>query len=110
RVKDVIEVASQAVKSARWLGKFPQLAQHMRTRNETLKISTRPSRYLKGSGADLIRLVKLSRFKPVRPEILIVQPGLSKRNRTPEQSIVLAAALTYLKETVGIDLDIICSE
>lgn len=110
RVKDVIEVASQAVKSARWLGKFPQLCQHMRNRNESLKVGGRPTRFLKGSTADLIRLVKLSRFKSIRPEIVIVQPGLSKENRTTEQSIVLSSALSYLKETVGIDVDIMCSD
>lgn len=110
RVKDVIEVAAQAVKSARWLGRFPQLCQHMRNRNETLKEGGRPTRYLKGNGADLIRLVKLSRFKPIRSEIIIVQPGLSKAKRTKEQSIVLSSALAYLKETVGIDVDIICSD
>jgi len=54
--------------------------------------------------------VKLSRFKEIRPEILIVQPGLSQRGRTQEQSAVLAAALVYLKETIGIDLDIVCSD
>jgi hypothetical protein len=51
----------------------------------------------------------MSRFKEVRPEILVVQPGLSESNRTTEQSAVLAAALTYLKETIGVELDVICS-
>ena len=54
------------------------------------------------------RFVKLSRFKEIRPEIIIVQPGLSKANHTADQTAVLAAAYSYLKETVGVDLDVIC--
>jgi len=110
RVKDVVEVASQAVRSARWIGKFPQLAQHLRTRNDALRENGRPSRFLKGTPADLTRLVKFNRFHPVQPEILIVQPGLPKTGRTPGQSVVLGAALTYLKETVGLDVTVVCGE
>jgi len=109
RVADVVEVASQAVRSARWIGKFPQLAQHLKARNEALKEGGRPSRFLKGEPADLNKLVKLNRFRPIRTEILIAQPGLSKASRTDAQATVLAAALTYLKETVGIDVAIVCS-
>lgn len=109
RVKDVVEVSSQAVRSARWIGKFNQLCQHLKSRDEALKIADRPSRFLKGNPSDLTRMMKLNRFRPIRAEILIVQPGLLKAQRTDGQSIVLAAALTYLKETVGIDLHIICS-
>lgn len=109
RVKDVVEVSSQAVRSARWLGKFPQLVQHLKARDEALKVGTRTTRFLKGNQADLSRLVKFSRFNPVKPEIVVVQPGLSKTNRTDAQSAVLAAAVIYLKETVGVDLDIVCS-
>lgn len=57
-----------------------------------------------------MRLQKLSRVKTIRPEVLVAQPGLSKRNRTVEQTAVIAAAATYLKETIGVDLDFICSD
>jgi superfamily II DNA or RNA helicase len=110
RVKDVVEVASQTVRSARWIGRFPTLAQHLKARNDAMREAARPSRFLFGSVADLNRLVKLNRVRPLRAEILIVQPGLSKSRRTQGQSAVLAAAMTYLKETVGIDLRVVCSE
>jgi superfamily II DNA or RNA helicase len=109
RVKDVVEVSSQAVRSARWIGRFAQLVQHLKARNEALKVGKRTSRFLEGTPADLNRLIKISRFNPVRAEIAIVQPGLTKDGRTPAQSAVLAAAVIYLKETIGIDLGIICS-
>lgn len=107
RVKDVVEVSSQAVRSAKWSGKFPQLCQHLKLRNDRLK-GGRSSRFIVGTPADLNNLVKLNRFKPMQPEVLIVQPGLSQAKRTKDQSAVLAAALTYLKETIGVDLKIIC--
>jgi superfamily II DNA or RNA helicase len=110
RVKDVVEVSSQAVRSARWAGRFAQLCQHLRTRNEALKVGGRSSRFLKGSPSDLSKLSKLNRFRPLRTEILIVQPGLSKSGRTDAQSAVLGAALNYIKQTIDVDLDIICSE
>lgn len=110
RVKDVVEVSSQAVRSARWTYKFVPLCQHIKAREGSLATEARPSRFLKGSLPDLNRLIKFHRFNPMRAEIVVVQPGLSKARRTKDQSIVLAAALTYLKETVGIDLGIISGE
>ena len=110
RVKDVVEVASQAVRSARWAGRFSQLCRHLRARDTALRTNRRRTRFIKGTAAELSRLQKLNRFRPIRPEILIVQPGLSKSARSNAQSTVLAAAITYVKETIGIDVDIICSE
>lgn len=109
RVKDVVEVASQAVRSARWIGKFSPLCEHIRARESTLRNTERPTRFLKGSVQELNKLVKLNRVRPLRVDILIVQPGLQKAARTEAQSAVLAAAVTYVKETVGVDIGIACS-
>lgn len=108
RVKDVVEVCSQAVRCAKWNGRFAQLCQHLASRNETLKTEGRSSRFLAGSTRSLSELRRLSRFKEVRPQVIIAQPGLSKSKRSAEQSIVIAAASSYLKETIGVDLDILC--
>lgn len=107
RVKDVVEVSSQAVRCAKWSAKLPQLSQHLKVRNDRLK-GTRDSRFIQGTASELNNIVKLNRFKPMQTEILIVQPGLSQSKRTKEQSAVLAAALTYLKETIGVDVTIVC--
>jgi superfamily II DNA or RNA helicase len=109
RVKDVVEVSSQAVRSAKWKWKFRELCKHLHVRESRLTGGGRVSRFIAGRAADLSRLVKVSRFKEVRTEILIVQPGLSKASRTGDQSAVLAAASAFLKETVAVDLDIICA-
>lgn len=110
RIKDVVEVSSQAIRSTKWNGRFHQLVQHIKKRDDALSTAARPSRFIAGTAADLNQLVKVSRIKPVRSEILIVQPGLSKAARTADQSQVLAAALTYLKETIDVDMRIVCSD
>lgn len=110
RVKDVVEVSSQAVRSARWIGKFEALLHHLRGRNDPSKRAGRPSRFVHGTPAVLSQMGKVSRVMPVKTDILIVQPGLSKAARTADQSVVVAATVTYLKETVGLDLRFICSD
>ena len=109
RVKDIVEVCAQAVRCAKWNGRFPQLCQHITNRNKTLTAADRADRYLAGTQQELSRLKRLSRVKPVRTEVLIAQPGLSKAKRTDEQTAVIAAAATYLKETIGVDLIFMCS-
>lgn len=110
RVKDVVEVSSQAVRSAKWKWKFGDLwKQHIPGRERRLASAERPTRFLAGAMEQINRIGKASRLKEVKPEIYIVQPGLSIGARTPEQTYVLAAAMTYLKETIEVDLNIICS-
>jgi len=110
RVKDVVEVCSQAVRCAKWNGRFSQLCHHLKHRSATLSDPERGrNRFIVGSQSDLNHLLKLSRFKEVRPEVVVAQPGLSISGRTTEQTAVMAAAATYLKETIGVDLDFICS-
>jgi superfamily II DNA or RNA helicase len=110
RVKDVVEVCSQAVRSAKWKWKFRDLCRHIVGREKRMSTDARPTRFLAGHPSDLNRFLKVSRFKDIRPAILIAQPGLSQNARSREQSAVLASALSYLKQTIGVDLDIICSD
>lgn len=109
RVKDVVEVCSQAVRSAKWKWRFRDLLRHLAGREERLRTDKRDTRFLAGRGPLLTRFAKAHRFKEVRAEIAIVQPGLSMAGRTADQNMVLAAAVTYLKETIGTDLRVICS-
>lgn len=109
RVKDVVEVASQAVRSARRPGKFNALIKHIEIRHSRRRTQANRTLFLAGSRMDVTQLARAARFKEVRSEIWIVQPGLSKTNLTEDQSIVLGAAVAYVKQTLGIDLDVICS-
>ena len=110
RVKDVVEVCSQAVRSAKWQWRFRELCRHIVLREKRLRTPSRPTRFIKGHAKDLNYFLRASRFRAVRAEIVIVQPGLSQRHCTQEQVMVLAAAHAFLQQTVGIKLDVICSE
>ena len=110
RIKDAVEVTSQAIRSSKWPGDFKRLCTHLLNRDH--KRSRAPSQQflLVGNGADITRMARAWRFKEVRTKVLIVQPGISKNRITSDQRSVLAAGSVYLKETLGIDLEIICSQ
>jgi superfamily II DNA or RNA helicase len=110
RVKDVVEVCSQAVRSAKWQWRFRELCRHIVVRERKLRTAERPTRFIYGKPKDLNHFMRVSRFKPVRAEIVIVQPGLSQKECSADQTAVLAAADAFLQETVGVNLDIVCSE
>ncbi|MBU1557649.1 DEAD/DEAH box helicase family protein, partial [Patescibacteria group bacterium] len=110
RVKDVVEVASQAVRSAKWPGKIKNLVNHLEHREKRHKSDPSRSRFIKGDSNILSTILRETNFKEIRPEIVIVQPGISKTKITDNQSVVLGAASAYLKQTLGIDLSVICSK
>lgn len=111
RVKDVVEVASQAVRSAVWRGNFDRLYRHMMTR---LTINGNGSasrdRFVHGTIGRLNAIAKSAKMKPIVLEISIVQPGVSRQRVTDDQAIVLGAAAAYIKQTVDVDLRVICSD
>ncbi|MDH1659877.1 DEAD/DEAH box helicase family protein [Stenotrophomonas sp. GD03777] len=109
RIKDVVEVCSQAIRSAKWKWRFADLGKHLLHREDRLRLENRLTRFLEGGAVDLNRIVRASRFKPVEVEVLVVQPGISAAARSDDQNMVLASAAAYLKETIGCDLDIVCS-
>ncbi len=107
RVKDVVEVCSQAVRSAHWLWKFRTLCRHL-SKREKDNLAGRGTRFLKGDAQELNKLLRLSRFQEVRGEIVVAQPGVSEASHTPDQVAVLSAAHSFLLDTVGRPLDVIC--
>ena len=109
RIKDVVEVASQAARSTKWPGKFKDLVRHLENRNRRRIKEEGRSFFLAGSQRELTLLVKAAPFQEVRPEILIVLPGVTKSRITNDQSTVLGAAAAFIKQTLGIDIDVICS-
>ncbi|MCG8323626.1 MAG: DEAD/DEAH box helicase family protein [Cytophagales bacterium] len=110
RVKDIVEVSSQAVRSARWPGKPKELIKHIKIREKRHLNNPNRSGFLAGDSGLLNSLQKSIRFKEIKPEIVIVQPGLSKSKLTRGQSVILGATDSYLKQTVNIDLVVLCSE
>lgn len=107
RISDVQEVAAQAVRSARWPGKLPALVSHMQKRSG--RRDSYDDVFIVGDPQELLRFNRALRTMEVRPEVVIVQPGISKTNLTRQQSMVLGAAVSYLKQTIGVDIDIVCN-
>ncbi|QOZ51547.1 DEAD/DEAH box helicase [Bradyrhizobium sp. CCBAU 53338] len=111
RVKDVVEVTSQAVRSAIWRGNFDRLHRHLLAR---LKLkgsgAGSRSRFLTGSLTTLAAIAKSTRIKPIDFDIVIVQPGVSRSRMSEDQRLVLGAGLVFLKQTIGVDARVICSE
>ncbi|WP_244550852.1 DEAD/DEAH box helicase family protein [Bradyrhizobium sp. Rc3b] len=110
RVKDAVEVSSQAVRSAVWRGSFDRLHRHIRAREKVAgHRSSAAKRYLKGDLQRLLGIAKSAKVKRIAFDIAIVQPGIGRSRLTPDQRMVLGAAQTFLKQTVDVDLQVICS-
>jgi superfamily II DNA or RNA helicase len=110
RVKDVVEVSSQAIRSAIWRGNFERLHRHMIARMKVIGSgSPDRSRFVIGTLQRLGELAKVAKMKPIEMEIVIVQPGVQRSNLTNDQAVVLGSAATYLRQTIDIDLAVICS-
>ncbi|MGY4595654.1 superfamily II DNA or RNA helicase [Bradyrhizobium sp. GM22.5] len=111
RVKDVVEVTSQAVRSAVWRGNFDRLYRHLLVRQKVKGSGVQGrSRFIVGNLTSLGNIAKASRNKPITFEIVIVQPGVSRSAVSDDQKLVLGAGLAFLKQTVGVDAQVICSE
>jgi hypothetical protein len=111
RIKDVVEVASQAIRSSKWNWRFDDLCQHLAGRQSRRLKAGGQSRMVVGDTKRLMAMKRIGdHYKPLRTEILIVQPGLSKANITESQAIILASAQGYVMDTVGVDVRIACSD
>ena len=49
-------------------------------------------------------------MKELEFEIVVVQPGVMRSKITQDQALVLGAAATFLRQTVDVDLSVVCSE
>lgn len=99
RVKDLYEVCGQAVRSSRLLHRIDGLLAHMVSRES--RLAGRPTRFEKGSMAELRALQKQAHMYRLRLQVCVVQPGLSASALTPELSSILGAADGFLLEFTG---------
>lgn len=109
RVKDIVEVCSQAIRSAKWKWKFKELCKHIVRRENTLAKNGRSTRFLSGDASEVNRFLRLHRSKEITTRIIVVQPGL-KEDCTTDQRYLLAATDSYLLETIGVKLEVVCSK
>lgn len=109
RIKDVVEVASQAIRSSRWVWRFDHLCTHLQNRESYRLKKGGATRFLQGDMKALKRFAGLARIKEVRPEIVVIQPGLSKASMSADQSLILSGANGFLLDTVRTTLRVVSS-
>ncbi|MCO6523047.1 MAG: DEAD/DEAH box helicase family protein [Snodgrassella sp.] len=109
RVSDIYEVSGQTIKSIKWIGKPDVLFDRMIKRENKRLSQGKSSRIDKGSLDLLYKFKSMSHLVKNRYQITIVQPAISKEEITKEMLSVLGAAETYLKDTTGINLQVIAS-
>ena len=112
RVADLYEVCGQAQKSVSWMsspGKRTDLFTHLLRREATRNESSGASRYEVGDGDVLQTIREMSYLCPVNLKIFIVQPGVSKRDVSPEQLLLMGVTENYLSDTYQLPFGVIAS-
>ena len=112
RVADLYEVCGQAQKSVSWMSspeKRTDLFTHLLRREATRNESSGASRYEVGDGDVLQTIREMSYLCPVNLKIFIVQPGVSKRDVSPEQLLLMGVTENYLSETYQLPFGVIAS-
>jgi len=112
RVSDFYEVCGQAQKSIIWKHKSgSDFFERLLKRETKTKSGHNRSRIEKGSKDDLEKLLKIAKNqKPMKFEIFIVQPGLSKQDTNAAIQTLLGVTESYLKEVGGVSLGVIVNE
>ena len=112
QIKNLYEVCGQAQKSIHWKFKSgDDFFNHLLRRQIKTKNGIECSRIEKGSIEELEKLSLIAKRKmPMRFEIFIVQPSISKTNTTPEILTLLGVTENFTKDIAQIELKIICSQ
>ncbi len=109
RLKDAVDVCSQAMRSGRWIWKVKKLCQHMARREMRVSSADRRTRFLKGDTRLLNNVLRASHLKESHAQIVVVQPGISCERHSEGQAAILAAAHSFLSDTVDVPLDVVCA-
>ncbi|XKH50712.1 DEAD/DEAH box helicase family protein [Chryseomicrobium palamuruense] len=112
QIKNLYEVCGQAQKSIHWkYKKGDEFFKHLLRRITKNWAGQVCSRIEKGTIDELeILKDKAKRRIPIQFEMFIVQPSISKENVSDDILTLLGVTESYIKETSGINLNVICSE
>lgn len=109
RLNDLYEVCGQAEKSVSWMQDTRMIIDRMIKRENQRLRSNRPSRFEKGDLKKLKELKNKMRVCPSKAEVFIVQPGVDSMNISTGMDRLLCGSSSYLMETYGITMKLICS-
>ena len=96
RAGDLYVVCGQAEKSVKWTWSLETLIKHLLIR-ESEHLRGRNSRFIRGSGSELVTLRKASRRKFVTFKVGIVQPGLMGRSAPADHLAVIGATNSFIQ-------------
>lgn len=109
RIDDMYQLCGQAQKCIQWKHRgLRELVNHMKKREQRWQANGN-TRFIKGDMRTARALEKQVRFTPLRFEVTIVQPGLSKEAVTDPILNILGSTDLYLKRTTNANLVVLCS-
>ena len=109
RVNDLYEVCGQAEKSIKWCQSASKIIDHMIIR-ELRWNKINYSRFDKGDIRKLKEFKNKLRDFKCSFKVYIVQPGVSFKSLSSDMVQIISGTSSYLMDTYGINLEIICSE
>lgn len=109
RAKDLYEVCGQAVRSTRWHNNPDGLIEHLHKRSLPEGRNGRPTRFFKGDDRALVILRRKLRQLRCKYEVVVVQPGISKKALEADNNSILGAANHFLMEMTASPLRAIVS-
>jgi superfamily II DNA or RNA helicase len=112
RVEDLYEVCGQAQKCISWMSSLERqtdIFTHLLRRNQRRIDDGDPSRLEIGDADLLLTIREMSRCRPVKLKVFIVQPGLSRGNATQDQLELLSVTENHLMETYQLPFSVIAS-
>ena len=109
RVSDLYEVCGQAEKSVEWKQDMISAVDRMIRRENKRINDEKTSRFEVGDFEVLGEIKNRLKMYPATLKIFIVQPGVAGDVITDDMNQVLMASKTYLQETYGIEMGMICS-
>lgn len=109
RVSDLYEVCGQAEKSVEWKQDMISVVDRMIKRENKRINEGKTSRFEIGNFEVLGEIKNRLKTYPATLRIFVVQPGVDGGSITDDMHQVLMASKTYLQETYGIEMNLICS-
>ena len=109
RVDDLYVVCGQAEKFVKWASDTKALVERLMKRESDRTVKNKPSRFEVGNNKVLFALKNKLKLYSVEYKVFIVQPGVDRNAITSPMNQVLCSASSYLMDTYGIPLYLICS-
>lgn len=112
RVEDLYVVCGQAQRSTSWMANYGRridLFTHLLSRNDQRLKRGAPTRFERGTEADLLEIREMSRRSDVKLKVYVVQPGVSKARVSDEQLRLLSVTENFLADTYEIPFTMMCS-